>query len=212
MNYPGFEGLMKYEKENSSSERIINAAIYEFAMNGYVKSTTKGIATRAGVSEALIFKYFKNKQKLLGKVSMEIMSLRLPDLFKYRLDELVPSSDDFDLEYFIQIVSEKFHYISDNLGYIKIVFLDLSFNAEETINVVKSMLSYFLEQIDIKIVLLQEMGVLRDDLEPRTIIRSFIGILHVLLMEKNLLDPSLDINKALAEHLNIFMKGVGVND
>ena len=212
MQYPGFEGLMMYEKNNNSSERIINAAIYEFAINGYVKSTTKGIATRARVSEALVFKYFGNKQKLLGKVSMEIMSQRIPDLFKYRLEEMVPENDDFDLQIFIRIVSEKFNYIAENLGYIKIVFLDLSFNAEDTIQNVKSMLSKFLGQMDVKIVILQKKGIMRDDLEPRSIIRSFIGMLHVLLMEKNLLDPSLDIDKALAAHMNIFMKGVGVND
>jgi len=212
MQYPGFEGLMMYEKNKSSSERIINAAIYEFAINGYVRSTTKAIATRAGVSEALIFKYFGNKQKLLGKVSMEIMTLRIPDLFKYRLEEMVSENDDLDLQSFSRIVSEKFQYIADNLGYIKIVFLDLSFNAEDTIGAVKSMLSSFLGQMDVKIILLQNKGIVREDLEPRSIIRSFIGMLHVLLMEKNLLDPSLDIDKALVAQMNIFMKGVGVND
>lgn len=212
MEYPGFEGLKMYEKNNSSSERIINAAIYEFAVNSYVRSTTKGIATRAGVSEALVFKYFGNKQKLLGQVSMEIMIHRIPDLFKYRLDEMLPENDHFNMQSFIRIVEEKFNYIADNLGYIKIVFLDLSFNAEDTIESVKSMLSGFLDQMDVKIALLQKIGIMRDDLEPRSIIRSFVGVLHVLLMEKNLLNPSLDIEEALVIHMNIFMKGVGIND
>ena len=212
MQYPNFEGLMMYEKNNSSNERIINAAIYEFAVNGYVKSTTKGIAKRAGVSEALIFKYYGNKQKLLGKVSMEIMSLRLPELFEYRIDDMVAGTEGFDLERFIEIIREKFKFIADNLGYIKIVFLDLSFNDEATIDHVKRMLNSFLEQMDLKISSLQEMGIMRAELEPRSIIRSFIGSFHVLLMEQSLLDPSLDIDKALETHIHIFMKGVGVND
>ena len=212
MKYPGFEGLLMYEKSNDSSERIINAAIYEFAVNGFIKSTTKAIALRAGVSEALVFKYFGNKQKLLGQVSMEIMSLRIPNLFKYRLDEITPEEDDFDLQSFMRVISQKFNYIAGNLGYIKIVILDLSFNTEDTIDDVKHMLSGFLEQMDIKIALLQKKGILREDLEPRAIIRSFVGMLHILLMEKNLLDPTIDIDEALVTHMNIFLKGVGVND
>ena len=54
------------EKESS----IINSAISLFAQDGYDGTSTRLIAKKAGVSEGLIFKHFKNKRGLLEKLIM----------------------------------------------------------------------------------------------------------------------------------------------
>ncbi|GAA4787842.1 hypothetical protein GCM10023231_14980 [Olivibacter ginsenosidimutans] len=46
-------------------EKIMQAALLLFAENGYADTSTKLIAKEASVSEALIFKHFENKDKLL---------------------------------------------------------------------------------------------------------------------------------------------------
>lgn len=46
-------------------EKIMNAALLLFSANGYADTSTKLIAKEADVSEALIFKHFENKDKLL---------------------------------------------------------------------------------------------------------------------------------------------------
>lgn len=53
------------EKTESRKERIMREALLLFAEVGYVDTSTKVIAQRAGVSEALIFKHFGNKDNLL---------------------------------------------------------------------------------------------------------------------------------------------------
>lgn len=50
----------------SRKERIVVEARRLFAEKGYVDTSTKEIALRAGVSEALIFKHFGNKDRLLS--------------------------------------------------------------------------------------------------------------------------------------------------
>lgn len=54
-------------KEHAASrkEKIVTAALLLFAEKGYENTTTKLIAQKAEVSEALIFKHFENKDKLL---------------------------------------------------------------------------------------------------------------------------------------------------
>ena len=50
----------------SRKEKILEAALVLFAKNGYADTSTKEIAVNAGVSEALIFKHFGNKDTLLS--------------------------------------------------------------------------------------------------------------------------------------------------
>lgn len=54
------------QKNTSRKEKIIREAQELFAQKGYVDTSTKEIAQQAGVSEALIFKHFGNKDNLLS--------------------------------------------------------------------------------------------------------------------------------------------------
>jgi AcrR family transcriptional regulator len=49
-------------------ELIVKAAMALFSSNGYKQTSTLLIATKAGVSEGLLFKHFKSKEKLLGEL------------------------------------------------------------------------------------------------------------------------------------------------
>ncbi|MFZ4862625.1 TetR/AcrR family transcriptional regulator [Sphingobacterium sp. Mn56C] len=54
------------ESALSRKEKIMQAALSLFAEKGYGDTSTKEIAAEAGVSEALIFKHFGNKDALLS--------------------------------------------------------------------------------------------------------------------------------------------------
>lgn len=54
------------ESSLSRKEKILQTALSLFAENGYAATSTKEIAAIAGVSEALIFKHFGNKDALLA--------------------------------------------------------------------------------------------------------------------------------------------------
>jgi AcrR family transcriptional regulator len=53
------------QKTTSRKEKIVEEALLLFAEKGYEETSTKMIAQQAGVSEALIFKHFGNKDKLM---------------------------------------------------------------------------------------------------------------------------------------------------
>ena len=62
--------------EPEKRERILNAAINEFAHKGYKNASTNEMVKEAGISKGLIFHYFKNKKQLyffLYDYLMEIM-------------------------------------------------------------------------------------------------------------------------------------------
>ncbi|MDR7078720.1 AcrR family transcriptional regulator [Neobacillus niacini] len=57
-----FSKFFNLEKEKQ--DRIINAAIKEFAQKGYDNASTNEIVKEAGISKGLLFHYFKNKKQL----------------------------------------------------------------------------------------------------------------------------------------------------
>lgn len=62
--------------EPEKRERILNAAINEFAHKGYKNASTNEMVKEAGISKGLIFHYFKSKKQLyffLYDYLMEIM-------------------------------------------------------------------------------------------------------------------------------------------
>ena len=57
---------MTKQTAESRKEKIMREALSLFAEKGYIDTSTKIIAQQAGVSEALIFKHFGNKDNLLS--------------------------------------------------------------------------------------------------------------------------------------------------
>lgn len=56
------ENFISLEKEKR--DRIINAALSEFSVNGFKKASTNEIVKNAGISKSLLFYYFSSKQEL----------------------------------------------------------------------------------------------------------------------------------------------------
>lgn len=52
------------ELEQEKQERILNAALKEFAQRGFKKASTNEIVKQAGISKGLLFHYFNNKKDL----------------------------------------------------------------------------------------------------------------------------------------------------
>jgi AcrR family transcriptional regulator len=57
-----FSKFLNLDKEKQ--DRIINAAIREFAQKGYSSASTNEIVKEAGISKGLLFHYFQNKKQL----------------------------------------------------------------------------------------------------------------------------------------------------
>ncbi|MFO7953151.1 MAG: TetR/AcrR family transcriptional regulator [Bacillota bacterium] len=63
-----WEGIVITEKfttlELAKQERILNAALEEFAEKGYERASTNRIVKKAGIGKGMLFYYFKSKREL----------------------------------------------------------------------------------------------------------------------------------------------------
>ncbi|MCR5225748.1 MAG: TetR/AcrR family transcriptional regulator [Eubacterium sp.] len=76
--------------DKEKQDRIIDAAINEFAEYGYENSSTNRIVRNCGISKGSLFKYFENKEELyfylIDTISSQMASETLPDLKKLPKD------------------------------------------------------------------------------------------------------------------------------
>ncbi len=70
MNKPKRHDIVRFSRTERHAS-IIAAAASLFAVNGFKGTTTREIAKTAGISEALLFKYFPTKQALYAATLAE---------------------------------------------------------------------------------------------------------------------------------------------
>jgi len=74
-------------------ERIITAAIKEFANKGYEKASTNAITTEAGIAKGLLFHYFGSKKKLFLHLVQYALDIAL-EHYQQNLPQLSPDFAD----------------------------------------------------------------------------------------------------------------------
>ena len=103
-----------YALEPEKRERIINAALKEFAQNGYEKASTNEIVRQAEISKGSLFNYFKNKrelyfflieyvaeiiEKMYDEIDLDVTDfferIREVGLIKYKIMKKVPQTFNF---------------------------------------------------------------------------------------------------------------------
>jgi len=68
--------------DSDKQNRIINAAIKEFAEKGYSNASTNEIVKEAGISKGLLFHYFQNKKQLFLFLFDSCVELITDDFYK----------------------------------------------------------------------------------------------------------------------------------
>ena len=68
--------------DDDKRDRIINAAISEFALYPYEKASTNGIVKKAGISKGLIFHYFGDKKNLYDYVTRFVLNTLMEEITK----------------------------------------------------------------------------------------------------------------------------------
>src|SRR6266700_1486367 len=66
------------ERSAETRQRILDAALREFAAHGLAGARTEAIASAAGVNKALLYYYFDSKEKLYT-AALEMISQRVRD-------------------------------------------------------------------------------------------------------------------------------------
>ncbi|SCJ11356.1 Fatty acid metabolism regulator protein [uncultured Clostridium sp.] len=119
-------------------EKIIKAAIEEFAENGYKAASTNSICKKAKVSKGLIYYYFKSKEEIyLNALKFAI------DRFKESVSIDINEKDKCGIAYISEYFDTKFKFFRENPLYsMLIVNSVVYYNVEESIKLSEEFQNY----------------------------------------------------------------------
>lgn len=119
-------------------EKIIKAAIEEFAKNGYKAASTNSICKNAKVSKGLIYYYFKSKEEIyINTLKFSI------DKFKDNVNIEVGDKNKNGIDYISEYFDVKFKFFRENPLYsMLIVNSVLYYNVEKAIKLSEEFQKY----------------------------------------------------------------------
>jgi len=159
-------------------EQILATAVSLFSQRGFKGTTTKEIARAAGVSEAMVFRHFENKdalyQAILDTKDCVDGVRRFPWDENESLKKAMADKDDIAVFYNIALDALNKHH--KDVAFMRLLF----YSALEEHELAERFFHDFIEQvyefIGGYIESRQREGAIRD-LNPRVAVRSFLGML-----------------------------------
>lgn len=120
----------EFTDRSSTEAKIFNAAIFNFSDKGYHNTKTKDIATKAGIAEGTIFRYFKTKEEILLKMYPIAMKLVVPKLIR-TLEKSLSTMGKLSLEELaVQIILDRLSMLRTNKKLLLALIPELIYRKE----------------------------------------------------------------------------------
>jgi AcrR family transcriptional regulator len=193
-------------KKSSGRERqasIISAAASLFAQKGFNGTTTREIARTAGISEALLFRYFPTKRALYAAILAE--KVQLSQLLA-TVDEAAKKQDD--VRVFTLIASFRIHRGADP-SLLRLLLFSALEGHELSDMFFRNRHRVFYDYLAGYIARRTREGAFRK-VDPLLAAQSFVGMIvyHRLLHEIFKVSPHCSPEEAVAGYVDVFLEGL----
>jgi len=204
-----FRQQADYYSQKSSSEdkvrdRILKTAQRLFAHRGYDATTTKDLATEAGISEGTLFRQFENKKAILVEVATEGWVEILTDL----LTEL---SEMGSYKAVAQVMKRRMLRLQENGELMRVCFFEAQFHPELRERIQSEVISKMTDVTEAFFETAMEKGIYRR-MNPRVVAQVFLGMFTIAGFSNNTIiesDAPPHAMKEMAEGIaDIFLNGV----
>ena len=163
----------------ATREALLDAAEEIFLEKGFGRTSMSEIARRAGITKSLIHHYFGSKKGIWNEVKTRRFEYYAQEQMKI-LEQTVPSEEMRALKASVDIY---FWFLKDNPQIVKILAWMFLEGDKEDVCIEKDR-----ELIEIGGALMKEAqkaGRLRDDIDPRFILFTFIGLCQHWFQNRN---------------------------
>ena len=175
-------------KKEKTMQNIIDSTIKLFTSKGYSATTTALIAKEAGVSEAIIFKHFGNKEKLLKEIGATAIGNIIENISIIPLMKNIENSKHYPMRDFIKsVIKERLNFFEKNAKLIKLLLIEMQYSPnlkEQTSNILFPKVFEALNYM--KKVIRQKTNA--SETRTNTISRVFLGFAQSIILQKYLFE------------------------
>ena len=191
--------------------QILAVAIGLFSKHGFRGTTTKRIAEEAGVSEAIIFRHFATKDELYRAI---LDHKACQNGMKNPFESVAAAmAEKNDAEVFYSLMRNALHHHECDPEFMRLLFHSALEGHELTDIFVEQNIIPLYEFLSAYIARRQEEGGIRLNIEPRIIVRAFVGMMihHSLnntLWDKNRRILNISNEEAARAFTEIILHGI----
>ncbi|NET59798.1 MAG: TetR/AcrR family transcriptional regulator [Symploca sp. SIO2E6] len=192
------------QSDTATKQRILQAAQRLFALRGYDGTTTRDLASAAGVAEGTIFRHFENKKAILIEVATQGWVEILTDL----LTEL---SEMGSYKAVAQVMRRRMMRMRENYDMMKVCFMEAQFHPELRDRIHSEVIIKMTDVAEAFFETAMERGIYRRG-NPKIVAKVFLGMFAVAGFSDNtIIDPGASPQQMqeMAEGIaDIFLNGV----
>lgn len=197
-------------KKEITKAKILLAATELVEKKGYMATSTKEIANRAGMAEGTIFKYFKSKENLLICIIEVLLQQLKEGPFNKSIPSIVTASNKTSIEKLELLYENRRDFFMENKSVIQIILQEMSVNklvaklfGTEIMPIIIKVLTTVIEEG-------KKKGELRD-LPTHLIAIGFINVLLAPYMAPSIIAKDAGLLDSTDEQnilITIFIKGI----
>ena len=201
-------------KGDERREQILQTAVDLFSQRGFKGTTTKEIARASGVSEAMVFRHFANKEELYGAILNYKGCVDGVQIFPWDANETlrlaIEQKDDFAV--FYNIAFDALNKHQSDVGFMRLLFYSALEEHELASRFFQEFIAKIYEFIGSYIEIRQADGAFRE-MNPRIAVRAFLGMmihhsLNVILWDKERIILDISNEEAAKNFAEILLKGI----
>ncbi|CAN5575771.1 TetR/AcrR family transcriptional regulator [soil metagenome] len=190
--------------------QILEIAMRLFSEHGFSGTTTKEIAHASGISEAMVFRHFANKDELYSAIlDHKACDRRFRNPFE-KLDGKVAAKDDFGVFYTMALNALEHH--AEDCDFLRLMLHSALEEHDLARMFFESFITEVYEFLGAYISQRQQDGAFRE-VEPRIVVRAFIGMfvhhsLNNILWDKEQKLLKISNDEAAREFAEILLNGI----
>lgn len=191
-------------------QQILQIAMRLFSERGFSGTTTKEIANAAGVSEAMVFRHFANKDDLYSAIlDHKACSRRFQNPFEEVADKIA-AKDDFGVFYTMALNAIEHH--AEDCDFLRLMLHSALEDHDLARIFFESFITDVYEFLGAYISQRQTDGAFRE-VEPKVVVRAFIGMfvhhsLNNILWDKEQKLLKISSEDAAREFATILLNGI----
>lgn len=188
-----------------AQNRLLQAAVKEFAAKGYAGTSIQDIVGEAGVAKPTLYYYFQNKAGLYRAVVERACDEHL------RVLQASSSAGQTIAERLVELVWATFQFVAEHREFMRLVFATAFASLEEVPREARcgEKRSQGMEFIRGLVQRALEQGELRREFDARALTMAFWGMMNLHVM-MHLLHPDRLLTREMAEEqVRIFLGGAG---
>jgi AcrR family transcriptional regulator len=170
--------------------RLLVAASSLIVERGWGSVTTRAVAERAGVNQALVHYHFGTMEALLTEAAVARM---MPEV-RALIDELLDDRPIPESLHRVMALMDRFD-LGSELGVLMAEAMLQATRDERVAEAMGGVIGSWAELLEPRIAVAQERGVVRDDVHPASLARIIAAMLDGFLIQR-MADPGLDADRA----------------